>query len=57
LESIPKDIIYLKSISVDMAGMGSFIYRHSTPIENTKRRFFELSLKIMTIVRLLMSDI
>jgi biotin synthase len=57
LESIAKDIIYLKSISVDMAGIGPFIYNPDTPIENTKDNFFELSLKIMAIVRLLMPDI
>ncbi|OEG69404.1 hypothetical protein ATZ36_09755, partial [Candidatus Endomicrobiellum trichonymphae] len=57
LESIAKDIIYLKSIPADMAGIGPFIYHPDTPIENTKGNFFELSLKIMAIVRLLMPDI
>jgi biotin synthase len=57
LESIAKDIIYLKSIPVDMAGTGPFIYNPDTPIENTKGNFFELSLKITAIMRLLMPDI
>ncbi|MDR1721412.1 MAG: [FeFe] hydrogenase H-cluster radical SAM maturase HydE [Endomicrobium sp.] len=57
LESIAKDIIYLKSIPVDMAGIGPFIYNPSTPIEDTKSSFFELSLKVMAVLRLLMPDI
>ncbi|MCA6085293.1 MAG: [FeFe] hydrogenase H-cluster radical SAM maturase HydE [Endomicrobium sp.] len=57
LESIAKDIVYLKSIPVDMAGIGPFIYHPDTPIENIKGDFFELSLKIITILRLLMPDI
>jgi biotin synthase len=57
LESIAKDIIYLKSIPVDMAGIGPFIYHPNTPIEKSERNFFELSLKIMAILRLLMPDI
>jgi biotin synthase len=57
LKSIAKDIVYLKSIPIDMAGIGPFIYHPNTPIENTKSNFFELSLKIMAIIRLLMPDI
>jgi biotin synthase len=56
-KSIAKDIIYLKSIPVDMAGIGPFIYHPATPIENIKGDFFELSLKVMAILRLLMPDI
>jgi biotin synthase len=57
LESIVKDIIYLKSIPVDMAGIGPFIFHPDTPIKKTKGNFFELSLKVMAILRLLMPDI
>jgi biotin synthase len=57
LKSIAKDIIYLKSIPVDMAGIGPFIYHPDTPIENIKGNFFELSLKVMAVLRLLMPDI
>jgi len=67
LESIAKDIIYLKSIPVDMAGIGPFIYNPDTPIldgadgakyskENEKINF-NLSLKVMAVLRLLMPDI
>ena len=54
LKNIAKDIIYLKSILASMAGIVPFIYHLNTPIENTKDNFFELSLKAMAIVRLLM---
>ncbi|MCA6085818.1 [FeFe] hydrogenase H-cluster radical SAM maturase HydE [Candidatus Endomicrobiellum agilis] len=57
LESIAKDIIYLKSIHVDMAGIGPFIYHPNTPIEKPEGNPFELSLKVMAILRLLMPDI
>jgi biotin synthase len=57
LKSIAKDIIYLKSIPVDMAGIGPFIYHPNTPIESTRDNFFDLSLRIMAILRLLMPDI
>jgi biotin synthase len=57
LESIAKDILYLKSIPVDMAGIGPFIYHPNTPIEKPEGNPFELSLKVMAILRLLMPHI
>ncbi|MDR1662964.1 MAG: [FeFe] hydrogenase H-cluster radical SAM maturase HydE [Endomicrobium sp.] len=57
IESIAKDIIYLKSIPVDMAGIGPFIYHPDTPIEKIEGNYFELALKVMAILRLLMPDI
>jgi len=60
LESIAKDILYLKSIPVDMAGIGPFIYNPDTPIDknfDSNEKIFELSLRIMAILRLLMPDI
>jgi biotin synthase len=57
LESIAKDIVYLKFIPVDMAGIGPFIYHPDTPIEKSECNSFDLSLKVMAILRLLMPDI
>ncbi|MDR3330870.1 MAG: [FeFe] hydrogenase H-cluster radical SAM maturase HydE [Endomicrobium sp.] len=54
LESIAKDIIYLKSIPIDMAGIGPFIYHPNTPIKNIEGNFFELSLKIIAVLRLIL---
>ncbi|MDR3256272.1 MAG: [FeFe] hydrogenase H-cluster radical SAM maturase HydE [Endomicrobium sp.] len=70
LESIAKDIIYLKSIPVDMAGIGPFICHPDTPMslilynssptseekENSSDSF-ELSLRAVAILRLIMPDI
>ncbi|MDR2395914.1 MAG: [FeFe] hydrogenase H-cluster radical SAM maturase HydE [Endomicrobium sp.] len=61
LESIAKDIIYLKSIPVAMAGIGPFIYNPDTSISHlekiNKNNHFDLSLKVMAILRLIMPDI
>ncbi|AKL97607.1 [FeFe] hydrogenase H-cluster radical SAM maturase HydE [Endomicrobium proavitum] len=70
LESIAKDILYLKSIPVDMAGIGPFILNPNTPLNDkvkseklkveltaNDQNNFELALKVMAILRLLMPDI
>jgi biotin synthase len=61
LESIVEDIIYMQSIPVDMAGIGPFIYNPNTPItcppKKNNNTHFELSLKIIAILRILMPDI
>ncbi|MDR1122771.1 MAG: [FeFe] hydrogenase H-cluster radical SAM maturase HydE [Endomicrobium sp.] len=57
IESIAEDIAYFKSIPIDMAGVGPFIYHPDTPIEKTKGNYFELTLKVMAILRLLMPNI
>ncbi|MCL2799786.1 MAG: [FeFe] hydrogenase H-cluster radical SAM maturase HydE [Endomicrobia bacterium] len=73
LESIAKDILFLKSIDVDMAGIGPFIYNPNTPIFKDchskaqsaeesavlsgRGNYFDLSLKVMAILRLIMPDI
>ncbi|MDR0617941.1 MAG: [FeFe] hydrogenase H-cluster radical SAM maturase HydE [Endomicrobium sp.] len=60
LESIAKDIVYLKSIPVDMAGIGPFIYNPDTSLQfKSINQYdnFDLSLKVMAILRLIMPDI
>ncbi|MDR3124876.1 MAG: [FeFe] hydrogenase H-cluster radical SAM maturase HydE [Endomicrobium sp.] len=59
-ESIAKDIVYLKSIPVDMAGIGPFIYNPDTFLQfKSIHQYdnFDLSLKVMAILRLIMPDI
>jgi biotin synthase len=59
-ESIAKDIMYLKSIPVDMAGIGPFIYNPDTSLQiKSINQYdnFDLSLKVMAILRLIMPDI
>lgn len=57
LESIAKDILFLKNFPVDMAGIGPFIASPYTPLADKGGNYFELSLKVMAILRLLLPDI
>ncbi|MDR1418666.1 MAG: [FeFe] hydrogenase H-cluster radical SAM maturase HydE [Endomicrobium sp.] len=61
LKSIAKDIVYLQSIQVDMAGIGPFIYNPDTSILSfgkiNQYDNFDLSIKVMAILRLIMPDI
>ena len=67
IKSIAKDILYLKSIDIDMAGIGPFIYNPKTPIYGNvecgkwnvelkydAKKNFELALKVMAVLRLIM---
>lgn len=57
MEDIAEDILYFKSIDADMIGIGPFIPNEDTPLRNEKGGSFELSLKVMAIIRLLLPDI
>lgn len=57
LESIADDILFLKELNVDMAGIGPFIPHPQTPLKNVKNNPFRLSLKVIAILRLLLPDI
>ena len=57
IESIANDLLYLKSIGVDMAGIGPFIPHSQTPLANEKGGTLELGLRTMAVMRLLMPDI
>jgi biotin synthase len=46
LKSIAKDIIYLKSIPVDMVEIAPFVYHPDSPIENTQGDFLNYHLKL-----------
>lgn len=58
LESLADDLIFFKNLPVDMAGIGPFIPHPQTPLagKNTQGHF-ELSLKMMAVMRLLLPDI
>lgn len=58
LESLADDLIFFKNLPVDMAGIGPFIPHPQTPLaaESTQGHF-ELSLKMMAVMRLLLPDI
>ena len=57
IESIADDLLYLKKIGVDMAGIGPFIPHPDTPLKDSAQDNFDLSLRTMALMRLLMPDI
>ena len=57
-ESLADDILFFKSIPVDMAGIGPFIPNPDTPLAaSSSHGNFEKALKVMAITRLLLPDI
>lgn len=56
-ESLASDILFFKELDADMIGIGPFIPHPNTPLYNANNDNFELSLKVMSITRLLMPDI
>ena len=57
IESIADDLLFLKDIDVDMAGIGPFIPAPNTPLANEKGGTLNLALRTMAVMRLLMPDI
>ena len=57
IESIADDLLFLKNIGVDMAGIGPFIPHPETPLASEKGGTLELALRTMAAMRLLMPDI
>lgn len=58
VESLADDLLFFKSLPVDMAGIGPFIPHPQTPLAaETAKGHFELSLKMMAVMRLLLPDI
>lgn len=57
-ESLANDLLFFQQLPVDMAGIGPFIPHPNTPLKDqTAEGHFELSLKMMAIMRLLLPDI
>lgn len=57
VESIADDLLYLKDIGIDMAGIGPFIPHPETPLAGEDGGTLELALRTMAIMRILMPDI
>ena len=57
VESIADDLLYLKDICIDMAGIGPFIPHPETPLANESGGTLEQALRTMAVMRLLMADI
>lgn len=56
-ESIADDLIYLRDIGVDMAGIGPFIPHPQTPLKDESGGTLNLALRTMAVMRLLLPDI
>lgn len=54
LASLAADLLFLKELDVEMAGIGPFIPNPHTPLANAERGNVELTLKMIAIARLLM---
>lgn len=57
VESIADDLLYLKDICIDMAGIGPFIPHPETPLAGEAGGTLEQALRTMAVMRLLMPDI
>jgi len=63
IEDLANDLLFLKAMDVDMVGMGPYIEHENTPLYSfrselkTKAARFDLSLKMIATLRLLMPDI
>lgn len=62
-ESLANDLLFLKKTDIDMAGMGPFIEHKETPLFKytgellSRQERFELSLKMVALLRILMKNI
>lgn len=57
MQSIAQDLLFLKDLDIDMAGIGPFIPHQDTPLANEKGGNIYLSIRAMAIMRLLLPDI
>ena len=57
IESIADDLLFLKALDIDMAGIGPFIPHKETPLANAKCGSLDLALRTMAVMRLLLPDI
>lgn len=62
-EHLANDLLFLKQLDVDMVGMGPFIEHEDTPLYQfkdllwTKKERFDMSLKMVALLRIMMKDI
>jgi len=57
ITSIAEDLLFLKNLDIDMAGIGPFIPHKDTPLGNSSGGSLQLALKTMALMRLIMPDI
>lgn len=57
IESIADDILFFKENNFDMIGVGPFIPHPETPLNDCGLGSFQLALKVMAIIRIMLPDI
>lgn len=57
IESLANDILFFKSLNADMIGVGPFIPNQDTPLKDAEGGKFDLAIKVIAIVRLLLPNI
>lgn len=63
MEHLANDLLFFKSLDIDMAGMGPYIEHENTPLYQyrdvliSREERFELSLKMVALLRIMMKDI
>ena len=57
IESLADDILFFKELEADMIGIGPFIPHPETPLKDSQTGSFEIALKVMAIIRILLKDI
>jgi len=56
LENIAEDLLFIKELSPEMIGIGPFIPHHETPFAQYSQGTLEQTLKLISIIRLLMPN-
>jgi len=56
LENIAEDLLFLKELSPQMVGIGPFLPHHETPFANEAKGSYELTLTLISILRLLLPN-
>lgn len=54
VETLADDILLLKELDVEMAGIGPFISHHQTPLSESSNGDLNLTLKVLAVVRLVL---
>ena len=63
IEDLANDLIFMRDLDIDMCGMGPYIEHHDTPLWQyrdtllSKQERFNLSLKMIAVLRIMMKDI
>lgn len=57
IHSLADDILFFKNFEADMIGIGPFIPHRQTPLADADLGSFDLSLRVMSLTRLLLPDI